>query len=108
MRRACGELVIALLSMAESPDRIARAEAFKSGLWLSTPPEASSLPQHLVPSASPNRNQRCLGTFDRNSESEKSEVGTTGRPLISVPVRDSGSGKGYEYPAIPTGERPVL
>lgn len=28
---------------------------------------------------------RCLGTFDRNSESEKSEVGTTGRPLISVP-----------------------
>ena len=103
--------MIVVLSIAESPDRIARAEAFKTGTWLRPIPEESSLAQHLVPSTSPHHNQRCLGTFDRNSESEKSEVGTTGRPLISVPKgspaeeRDTSTHRSDRGKARPVGSK---
>jgi len=78
--------MIVVLSIAESPDRIARIRAFESGYSLPAQPEDPSLAQYLAPSTSQNRNQRWgIRKPTETQGPTKPKEGPSGCPLILVP-----------------------
>jgi len=95
--------MIFVLSIEESPT-VGRQQGFQ--IWnrfVSGFQMRKAILQHLVPSSSSQYHiQRCLGTFDRNSESEKSKGGPTGCPVILVPIRGSAEERDTSTSIIPT------